>query len=268
MKTLIAVAAAWLPGILLTAFAQGGTDLPPGPLIQPSAPNFSTWTITCAYSTPAEKAAGRQQAFQQSLAKMAASDPVMAKFLAKRPAETEARPRALQIRMTKTDDVRQQATTFEGGKQEESWVMGGVRMKKDPFSGKISLATGGEAVDGAGDFPEFTWISKDNFRGIKRIEGRDCLIFEGKVGRGILDNANLALGANAQDLSEDAFIQSLAAVDMETRLPVMQKWEDQTRSYAFGVPPAQKLSLPEDFLRVVNQSLNRAQTSTAPFSQN
>lgn len=253
---------------LLAVLAQPNTsaDLPPGPLIKPEMPEFSSWVINSTYSDPAERVTARQQEYQKSLAKMAESDPSMAKFLGGNATAAAPRPRVSQILTVKTGDIRQETTTFEGGKRAELWETQGLRMRKDPFSGKILLETGAERPEGLGDFPEFSWISKENFRESKSLKGRVCLMFEAKVLRSILEDPKNAWRAKAEDFSEDAYVAATAAIDSETRLPALLQWEDQVRTYELRPSPTQKLVVPEEFLRVYNQSVNRARAATAPLS--
>jgi|GEM_PF-1776215 hypothetical protein len=267
MKTPLSLLAGFFL-VPVTALAQRGTsaELPPGPLIKSTAPEFSAWQVSCTYEGGPEKAESRRQEFQKALAKMAEQDPAMAKFLGGSPAGTTPRPRVTQLSTVKTGEIRQETMVFEGGKKEEIWEAPGTRLRKNAFDGKIHLETGVMRPDELGDFPEFSWIGKENFRGIKPVKGRPCLIFESRVQRGILEDPRNGFQVPDADLSEDAFVTATAAVDLETRLPVQLQWEDQTRTYEFRRPPAQKLVFPEEFARVLQQSLQRARSATAPLT--
>jgi hypothetical protein len=249
--------------------------LPPGPLIQKRAPEYSRWTITVfsAPGKPPPKAASAMspsanpapasptQASPQTYPTVMASPP--ANPAPASPALTSttlASPNSLvsatslhtifsSTTVTKTGDLIRVAWADGNNEVWNIWVMGSRQVCVWPDGKRMgtpaAIATPLGSSSSAGnplfqnftdsDFHGFEWISPSNFTGFDLINGKKCLIFKSDTG--------------------------LAATDFETRLPVQLQANGELTLYRFQ-PVRSTMQSPPDAVQIYFKSL--APTATAP----
>jgi hypothetical protein len=176
------------------------------------------------------------------------------------------------IQVTKTGDFRLIETT-NGTGHSEVWSNGAWQVTKRPEWKELVVSNGENSADTAwvnyssGDFPGFQWITAENFLGLFKFKGRDCLVFKDRVQkqspvqmRQFYDpNAPTPPPVDPETLKEDV----IAYVDLETRLPVVLIAGEQMSTYAFGEPPTEQLVFPPDVKVALAASMQKVQAMLA-----
>jgi len=136
--------------------------LPAGPLIK-RAPEFSQWAAT----TIAQAASKGEEA----------------------PGGGAAKPKVLQrVQVTKTGPIRWLVTIEPTGNRLEAWCKGSLQIFmrpewKEPMLSDASDRDNPMRLDfSKTDFPGFEWISASNYKGIRKVDGRERIVFAGKRG--------------------------------------------------------------------------------------
>jgi len=254
-----------LPVLILLVSISGhaqSPDIPSGPLVATETPAFSHWTVTCTYAG-GDNDAKRDAAYSAAAAKMAASDPVLARMLATRP-DMMHRPRLKQRNVIKTGKVRVESWTYADGKQEEKWQNEKGAVTRSAFTGKFTV----QMLDGekTPDFPEFAWLNAGNFKEIKMVNGNKCMVFVGKIQVGQIEDP-IFFAKDARPVEGDeATITATAVINLETRMPVSVQYRDQTRKYEYPPAPTVALTMPPEFAAVVQQVEERTKARNAPLS--
>ncbi|HEX4139395.1 MAG TPA: hypothetical protein VHY09_03550 [Candidatus Methylacidiphilales bacterium] len=182
-------------------------------------PAFSQWTIDYTYSgdaPPKPTAPGAP------------------------PAPLSRRP--VRVTVTKTDPISHQEEDFEQGLRADTWSNGDVVVEQKPGNPQLNAYLPG-AADKNTDFPQFNWVSKANFTGIRSQQGRKCLVFKASLDIfEILNPQAFKFGLRA-DHSEEA----TAYVDLKTRYPVSLQFGPAALQYTFQPPPTAPLEMPDEF---------------------
>jgi hypothetical protein len=233
-------------------------QLPEGPLLAEPAPKFSAWAISYTYSTP-EPNSEKMTEYWKAKAK---EDPEVAKMMSKNPSILATRARVVRINVVKTGDIKSEISTLSSGAKGDRWLKNRLTIKRDAVTKKISLALLAEEVNEL-DFAELAWISPKNFKEIKKVEGRSCLVFSDMIPLLQLDDARLfqQIGGGGEDE-----VLVTAVVDMATRLPVSLEYEACTRIYTFGEVPTQPQALPPDLETELKRYEKRSQDRNASMS--
>jgi hypothetical protein len=198
------------------------SKLPPGPLIQKRAPGYARWTIT------------------QQPTKSAGATP-----LAPKPKTS------LTITITKTGNILLQEFLDPTGRSWATWYPNfstGYILWPDH---KTVMAQG-PSTDGSltyidfshTDFPQFDWLTKESFSGIKSMSGKSCLTFQGQIdlSSGKVRAARFKAGAGPNSDSSNTVI---AYVEVSSRLPVAMQAGTTLSDYEFLAPPSTMLELPQ-----------------------
>ena len=208
---------------------------PPGPLLN-KAPDFAAWTIVSErLSTDGRNPTGK-----------AAS----------------GKPPAMVTTITKTNETRHYVTRHrikkvQDGSQEEVWQQGEYLVTHESMwkGAQLGFATLREDTP-AGDFPEFGWISADNFLGVQAVDGVQCLVFDATVMIGGGKSGSSREAAPGKDSGMAAAqVHEHACIDLETRLPRLLQEADILSRYSFQTPPAEMLVLPAADQEMINTHL-------------
>ncbi len=202
--------------------------LPSGPLLK-SAPDFSQWVVTYIAPTPARKgapASGNQ-----------ASNPKVMR----------------RVEVIKTGPIRYLLTVEPDGSRMETWCTGTKQVYlhsgwKDPMVSDESDIKDPNSVDiSKTDFPGCGWVSAKSYKGIQRLNGRDCIFFSDTV-----VVVQEIVPGNASKTTSYQY-PALAYVDMETRLPVMLITPSEIAVYQFGAAPQSTLTIPAQVKEAMEQ---------------
>jgi hypothetical protein len=213
-------------------FAQQPTPppLPPGPLLN-KAPDFAQWAITI-------KSAGTEKE------EKASPSP-----------EPSAKPSAsgvYRIGVIKTGKVRHEVQAVGAQVISDIWSLDGTSVSFDPRTKVPQVSQSGSSA--GSDFPGLEWISEKNYAGIKKVNGKDCIVFNDMVFNVRPNGTRNEFGGK---------VNAVAYVDLETRFPVtMQRGED-TYAYQFGAPPQAMLAAPPEVTQAVGayqQRMNQLST--------
>ena len=210
--------------------------LPQGPLLK-RAPDFSQWVITC--DSPAEKTAGREPA----------------------PGKVEAaKPKAhKEVQVTKAGPIRRVVTVEPDGSRSEVWCKGSVQALVRPEWKYPVLAdkTDRDAPENQWrldysktDFPGCEWVSATNYKGIQKLDGRDCIVFQDQMVAATEDAATHPASSEEKASGGNQFALS-AYIDMETRLPVRVISGGEVANYKFGPAPQAMLEIPANIREAI-----------------
>lgn len=201
--------------------------LPPGPLIAPDAGAFAQWVITVT-QPPKPKA-------KDKTASPGAE-----------PGGSPSQETLQQIVITKTKPVVRVQTVAAGNVVEDRWIVGDAQVVtasglKSPYL--IAGAHSEGMLYPNKDFAELSWVKESNYVGIKKVSGRESLIF------------NDVLTIDYDGSSEQ--VSAVAQIDLETRLPVAFQFGQQVRTYQFRSPPKSVQQIPsavQDVMKIANQN--------------
>lgn len=151
--------------------------------------------------------------------------------------------------MIKIGSSRKDMVTDRSGNTSTRWTFDDIQMIDSGPNPPI-IIEGQEASDyvhyGTDNFPEFSWLAKGNFAGIKKYNGRDCFVFKSS-----LTDQKAEIPARSENVREPSnakgtgSIGATAYVDVETHLPVLLLSGEQWQEYSF-VTPAASLPIPEE----------------------
>ena len=224
------------------AWAQEATPpptippLPPGPLLK-RAPDFSQWGIT--YDSPADKAAGHGSA----------------------PGKSEAaKPKALkEVQVTKSGSVRRVVTVEPDGSRSEVWCKDSVQALVRPEWKYPVLADNGNKDNpnnswildfSKTDFPGCEWVSAGTYKGIQKLNGRECIVFQGQMVAATEDAP--AHPASSEDKNSGAPQFAVSAyIDIETRFPVRVLSGGEIANYKFGPVLQAMLEIPANIREAI-----------------
>jgi hypothetical protein len=204
---------------------------PPGPLIQKRAPDFAKWTVTVSLDENAQGQSGTASPSGGSSPNNAPSKKITTKKV-----------------ITKTRDVIHVEFTDEDGRVWNLWDQGSLHAFIWPDGKTANFAAPSLSSENTNflyldfsnsDFDGFDWISASNYKGIKEVAGKSCLVFEG-----IMEFGGLPMKANA-------------AIDLATRLPVQSQGPTGVVSYEFSDPPAEMQAIPSSIERLMFAQLQK-----------
>ena len=240
------LALACCPTMMLGQVASPADTPPADPLIAPTAPAYSQWTVACVYAgtnvTPG-KGAGA-------------------------PAKDT---RLKQETITKTADVKQDVSVFEDGSQSEKWTRGSILATKDPGYSGVSIHVVQQTGPFA-DFPEFDWVSRGHYIGKQKVDSQDCLLFEEQEYAFRFVNLSLFKAiTSTPDGSPTSNIGNkvpvIAIIDEKTRLPIQLKIGKDVRTFSYLPAPTTPLTLPPDFAVAVGKAAQDIQGLIKPLSR-
>jgi hypothetical protein len=221
-----------------TPDAPASSGPPRGPLIAQWAPDSAQWVETTkSVKPPIEGQDGAPQG---------GSPPVQEKP-------------ELVVTVVKSGGIRHVTIGRGGGERYEVWCERDLEVVTRPEWALPVLLTGpSETGDdwlnySNGDFGGFDWISTTTFSGIQKFGGHDCMVFQMKLPVMSVYSIAQASSTNAQDTQS---VQATAYIDLQTRLPVEQKYGEKITSYAFSAPPSAKLSVPKNVQAAIDKWLD------------
>jgi hypothetical protein len=173
--------------------------------------------------------------------------------------------------VTKGGKVVREVIAYANGAYVEIWHRGGASVTKSRGNQSWSVSpdsSGGfESPDYVtSDFSGLEWISPNTFTGIQSLGGRKVIVFTGSVcDKGATDLAIIRNGVDRQRAEEalshkplskafdpkDYKVPAIAYIDLESRLPLMLKYGNLTRSYHYRAPSQSTLTLPPDAVQAV-----------------
>lgn len=239
--------------LLLTGFvtASYGQDskLPPLPkgILLKRVPDYSTWTMAAQGAVMTGNGGGPQDSVMQS-------------------------------KVVKAGSIILEENTDLQGKAQATWHIKDLRIVK-PSEGNnvkpiISRDSGGGDIYSVNfavsDFAGLDWISANTYAGIRKYQGRDCIIFKGEVSPLPLmfHEEELVAIENAKTYGlappEEKKVAAVAYIDLETRLPLLVQFGNQKRVYQYSAP-VQPLTLPPDIADAVKAYIVRLQVLSAPI---
>ena len=180
-------------------------EIPNGPLIG-KAPGFFAWVVTIK-DTEGKNVAGDgeyPQAFEQGT-----------------------------ISVLKTDDIRFITSTL-GGMRRDQWTVSGwiLTIKGGSAQPSVTMPKSWNLID----FPDCDWINRENYQGIAKLFGRQCLVFVGMVNVIPHEMRNSEFPPDMR--------QSTACIDLESRLPVAVQLGKMLHTYQYLTAPTSKLTPP------------------------
>lgn len=187
--------------------------------------------------------------------------------------------------VTKGGKVVREVASYANGTAVEMWHRGGASVTKSQGNQTWIVSptstTGFESPDYVtSDFSGLEWISPSTFTGIQSLGGRKVMVFTGSVcDKGATELAIIKNGVDRQRGEEalsghivtkafdpkDYKVPTVAYIDLETRLPLILKYGNLTRSYQYRNPSQSILTLPPDAVKAVSESEKyRASLSRGP----
>jgi hypothetical protein len=174
--------------------------------------------------------------------------------------------------VTKGGKVVREAVGYANGAAVEIWHRGGVAITKSPENQTWIVSsgarTGFDSPDYVtSDFSGLEWISPSTYTGIQSFGGRKVIVFTGSVcDKSEADLATIKNGVDRQRGEEtlshkpiskafdpnDYKVSAVAFIDLETRLPLMLKYGNLTRSYQYRIPSQSILTLPPDAVQAAS----------------
>jgi hypothetical protein len=219
---------------------------PPGPLIQKRAPGFSSWVI----SVQLPGAAAPKSSDETSVENGEQADKINAE---------ESKKETPKLSVTKTGKVYH-VRLVDGQKQIWDVWSDGTVTAAEPRKGENAefVAPPGDRDSinplyvnfSKSDFDGFNWISTTNFQGIRKVMGRQCLVFSDKVVTGTLSSDPHAKSPSSPEFTYDNMV---ACVDAETRLPVVLTNANGITTYKFLTPPGAMQTLPQSIIALVEK---------------
>ena len=257
MKKLI-IGATLLAIGCVTAMTQEGTTPVVPQSLPTAAPDFSSWTTSFTYLDKKDDV-NRQAQYQAAMTKLAVDDPLLAKALAKGRGGGFV-PRVKDISVVKSKDIEHQIVTYMGGQSEESWKSPSARAARNPQTQAIEYRSANvEAMN----FPELKWVTGANFKQTRKVQGVECLVFQGRVARMQIENP-LLVELTGSDTTPDTDVE--VVVNAATLLPVSVRTDEVTRTYSFRQPPTAMQQIPQEFASVVNKAESKLRARLAPLS--
>ena len=234
----------------LVSTAPPATDpLSSGPLVK-GAPASSQWVVTYKYPDENTSQQGQPAAGGTRVKKIVA---------------------------TRSGPVTYEEITDESGGKIEKWYSNNEQFTRKPGSpGFFSADKNGfnnanyEYRSPTG-FQGFDWIAKSCFEGIKKIDGRDCLVFRSQKRREFVLDPNLfgamkkmqADAPNSQGPSEPT-VAVTASIDLETRLPISVQIGEEIRTFTFLEPPKTPVTLPPELSEQIEKKKKAWDDLTRP----
>jgi hypothetical protein len=174
--------------------------------------------------------------------------------------------------VTKGGKVVREVLGYANGAAVEIWHRGGASVSKSQgnqtWNVNPNSTAGFESPDYVtSDFSGLEWISPSTFTGIQSFGGRKVIVFTGSVcDKGATDLAIIKNGVDRQRGQEalsghivtkafdpkDYKVPAVAYIDLETRLPLILKYGNLTRSYQYRLPSQSILTLPPDAAQAVS----------------
>ena len=249
------------------------TILPDGPLVRLQAPEFAEWVIEYQYSEKPPKTDPQKN----PLSEMAARDPAVAALLKANPqiAGQMDPPRLTSVHVTRAGAVSHEELAYEGVGTEEHWFTGDYRLSRVAGGTKISAVAG--AKSGGTDFPELSWISRENFAGQSKSAGRVTYTFQIETDPMRIEDPGMyevllerqrrqKSGPESAASPSGRQVRVVAVIDTETKLPVTLKIEKVSRVYKFLPTPAQTLNLPPEWVRAAREHQTAHRRMLKPVS--
>jgi len=194
--------------------------LPPGPLIVTHMPAFAQWSIDFTYP-PAAKPGQKDQAVG-----------------------FPGQIRPIHILVTKTGNITHEERIFEHDLKGEMWSNGDIAAERLPNSSALNAGFGNGQAGNA--FPDFDWITKENYIGTKSHNQVKCMVFK-----------------QPQYDFEGGFLGiATAYVDIKTRYPVEYQRNEASRIYIILAAPPAQLVMPNDVLAAGKGMKDRLQKAT------
>lgn len=224
--------------------------LPPGPLFNDRAPEFSRWVVSISAPKANTQAAGRNEDDTGENAGDERDQNESAKYS-----------------VTKTKNIYHVRIVDAQRQVWDVWSDGKITAREPGKSANAAFVAPPASKDSSNplwvdftrtDFDGFGWISADNFRGLRKFQGKDCLIFSDKV---MLQAPSD--GKDGDDAFDGLFEETTACIDLTTRLPVALIRNGVTTKYSFRSAPTGMQTLPRSIKAMVEkrnqlrQSLNR-----------
>jgi len=194
--------------------------LPPGPLIQPRAPDFAEWVITKKAGSLDDTASNSNTG---PATQGAAASP------------------SIQETVTKTHDVIRVVRLDTAKRPWTIWCQGAQEYMIWPDGKSCGLVTQSPTafapnpfyIDfSTSDFSGFEWISPKTYTGIKSYQGIKCIVFQ--TGAGLQNDSG----------GSPTTSKKIAYVDFNSRLPLALQSGVEEHLYEWRPPPQDMLSYP------------------------
>lgn len=174
-----------------------------------------------------------------------------------------------QVNVIRTKNLRVVVLLHSSGKREELWSDGATHISSSDsglsttkfFLGPQTLMEEYQT----GDFPDFSWVSRENYIGTVELDKRPCLVFQTKgVKRHGFDFDPETMEPLKPAKPSGPLLT--AWIDEATRLPVQFAIESEIQKVVFGNPPKALLNIPGPVAELFQQmnQVNQISTVRAP----
>lgn len=123
----------------------------------------------------------------------------------------------------------------------DKWYVAGMLIKFPPNTEKWSMSNS-DINFSQTDFPELSWLSKENYTGVQKVNGKDAYAF--KTQYVIID----------ENGHPETFFRT-ATVDVETQWPIYFTDGPSAVTYQYGKPSSAPLSIPSKVSAVIAQQV-------------
>jgi hypothetical protein len=236
------------------ATAQTALEKPPlpsGPLL--ANPEYAKWQVTITQE-PDKKKNDSSQASQETSA----------------PAKSK-----VTINVTKTKNLRLELIEDSFAGKITKWCNGDWQLvsttgepdptlytKPDPDPAHNFFVSYAKSP-----FPEVASVSAQNYNGMQKVSGKDCMVFEGKVKvlseYEIKDREVEARRTGNKTAILNPESSTTAFIDLETRLPVMFLKDKEVHMYEFAPQPSTMLEFPANIKELFELHRQERKMSTA-----
>ena len=230
--------------------AQAATPSTPAPkkvplppdLLLSSAPASSQWVVAFTYPDKNAPAASSEGGFG----------------------------RVKKITATRSGPVVYEEIIDEAGNKMEKWYTNNEQYTRKMGSVEYFSARSNDfsnvnyAYHSPTGFQGFDWISKKNFAGIEKVDGRECMVYRDRKDLQAVLAPDLFTFLEAMRREQPksageptgtpgAVTAVVACIDQETRLPVSLQLGEETRTFTFLDPPRVPVALPEELKQQLEQ---------------
>jgi hypothetical protein len=176
--------------------------------------------------------------------------------------------RVKSIAVKRSGDVRSESVTYESGKTSERWFVGNKQYFRSRSSKAFDRYESGTlnsdvAFYGVDEFFGFSWIGPTTFAGAVKWKGEDLYLFQTDGPVRAPTPLEIAVGGNpeARPGNTKAFFHP------RTLLPVAVESGGELQEFTFGPPPADKLGLPSEIQRDLDELHKEWQRIMAPTAR-
>jgi hypothetical protein len=160
--------------------------------------------------------------------------------------------RPSKVVVTKSNATYHEETLDQAGQRREKWSVGDRELIRLPGC-RTWINAGLNPFDALrsdyskSEFPGFSWIASRNYLGTQKVFWGDCWVFKSKLESLKLTHlAAYEAALSVGPLRPRHAVVVFAWVNIETRMPVALRVDDEVRIYRFEAPPVEELAPPTE----------------------